>query len=202
MIFKEREKVEVRLSKMSVGDKFTFVDNPMHGNQVYLVIFGREKKILNMHTLVTGNLDEDALVMKIEEEDMSKRHIHAELMAQYAEDAKKTDEPWRLWEHKQPWCEWRGCKKTPIWNECIQYRRKPRTIRINGFDVPEPLRVGEVETGDTVWLADVVEGSARRVTFLEESRTNFGCLMNGLVHQTKKAADLHVKALVSFTEGV
>ena len=26
-------------------------------------------------------------------------HIHAELMAQYAEDAKQHDEPWKLWQH-------------------------------------------------------------------------------------------------------
>ncbi len=26
-------------------------------------------------------------------------HIHAELMAQYAEDAKQYDEPWELWQH-------------------------------------------------------------------------------------------------------
>lgn len=27
-------------------------------------------------------------------------HIHAELMAQYAEDALITDKPWELWEYK------------------------------------------------------------------------------------------------------
>ena len=26
------------------------------------------------------------------------KHIHAELMKQYAEDAMTTDEPWKLWE--------------------------------------------------------------------------------------------------------
>ena len=28
-------------------------------------------------------------------------HIHAELMAQYAEDAKQHDKPWELWQYSR-----------------------------------------------------------------------------------------------------
>lgn len=55
------------------------------------------------------------------------RHIHAELMAQYAQDAMETDKPWKRWECKE--CEfnsfmWRAVSGNPTWKENYKYRRK------------------------------------------------------------------------------
>lgn len=50
-------------------------------------------------------------------------HMHAELMAQYAEDATTTDKPWNLWEV----CfgsRWVPLKTHPEWAQAAQYRRK------------------------------------------------------------------------------
>ena len=70
-------------------------------------------------------------------------HIHAELMIQYGQDALITDKPWRLWECRR--ClginnVWRVCDSEITWSIHIEYRRKQKTININGFDVPEPVR--------------------------------------------------------------
>lgn len=53
-------------------------------------------------------------------------HIHAELMMQYAEDAKLHDEPWELWQHGDG-SDWVNCVSHPGWSSDNKYRRKPRT---------------------------------------------------------------------------
>lgn len=67
-------------------------------------------------------------------------HIHAELMAQYAEDALTTNRPWELWEVMPVNSEWMPLYDNPSWNTATKYRRKQKTININGFEVPEPVR--------------------------------------------------------------
>ena len=54
------------------------------------------------------------------------RHIHADLMMQYAKDAMETDKPWERWEFKDnEELEWQDLG-WPIWHEQCQYRRKPK----------------------------------------------------------------------------
>ena len=55
------------------------------------------------------------------------KHIHAESMALYAEDARVTDEPWKLWEVKVL-SEWNQPLCSPAWLVDSQYRRKPKAI--------------------------------------------------------------------------
>lgn len=62
---------------------------------------------------------------------------HHELIAQYCEDWKTNPEPWRLWE----WNDgdgWAPFTNHPKWDHENDYRRRPRTIRIGEYDVPEP----------------------------------------------------------------
>lgn len=54
--------------------------------------------------------------------------IHADLMAQYAEDAKVHDEPWEFWQHGASGI-WVDCVSHPGWCSDSQYRRKPRSIK-------------------------------------------------------------------------
>ena len=54
------------------------------------------------------------------------RHPHAELMAQYAQDALETDKPWERWEFKRLIDEfWQDCVEHPAWTINFEYRRKP-----------------------------------------------------------------------------
>ena len=68
---------------------------------------------------------------------MNQGHPHAELMAQYAEDAKTTDKPWELWQLFTKIGTWVGVDKNPDWCADIQYRRKPKTKLIHGVEVPD-----------------------------------------------------------------
>jgi hypothetical protein len=56
------------------------------------------------------------------------KHKHAELMAQYAQDAMTTDKPWELWEARAPRKhDWFVMKGDPCWSVDFAYRRKPKT---------------------------------------------------------------------------
>jgi len=53
-------------------------------------------------------------------------HIHAALMAQYAQDALTTDTPWDLWEwYSQIQKKWCPASTNLLWTPAVQYRRKP-----------------------------------------------------------------------------
>ena len=57
------------------------------------------------------------------------KHIHAELMKQYAEDAMTTDEPWKLWEYLEYYSNrwhWTPLKDNPLWDTDEKYRRKQK----------------------------------------------------------------------------
>lgn len=131
-----------------------------------------------------------------------KKHPHAELMMQYAQDAMETDKPWERWQSR---CQinsseglWRDCKSNPAWCEGTEYRRKPRTININGFEVPEPLRTAPCE-GTEVYLPSLDgHGLVARKRFVDNIFDDLR-LKRGLLHLTKEAAEMHAKALLSFT---
>ena len=126
-------------------------------------------------------------------------HIHAESMKQYAEDAMTTDKPWELWEFKANLEEeWTEPLYNLRWQPFLQYRRKPQTININGFEVPEPYR-GEMERGQKYYYPLV--GVFNRASYMiwEGDETDSRYMSRGLIHLTRKDATLHSKALASFT---
>ena len=126
-------------------------------------------------------------------------HIHAEDMALYAQDAMETDKPWERWECKYTYQkieEWETLAGNPFWDERLQYRRKPRTININGFEVPEPRRE-PLEEGGKFFLLNVYSGIAFEKSW--DGQAHEDLLRCGMVHLTREAAEIHAKALMSFT---
>lgn len=129
-------------------------------------------------------------------------HVHAELMAMYAEDAKETDRPWERWEFRNKdssnWIPIDGTH--PIWTYRAEYRRKPRTIMINGHEVPEPLRLMPKD-GDDYFIAETDYDLDPDTPYEWESdEVDIYRFNAGLIHATKEAAIAHAKALLSFTE--
>ena len=126
-------------------------------------------------------------------------HVHAELMAQYAEDARETARPWERWEQKGERAHWNAMTGSPLWLTGTQYRRKPRTTTIKGREVPEPMRE-EPRNGTAVHVALVgVEQNHYRTTWAGFVLDKMW-LSRGLCHSTKEAAIAHAEALLSFTE--
>ena len=91
---------------------------------------------------------------------------------------------------------WLNIKDPTLVREPECYRIKPATILINGIEVPEPVRE-PLNNGDKYSL--VVLG--RAVDDIEWASDGWDMenLRDGLIHLTKESAEIHRKALLSFT---
>jgi hypothetical protein len=78
---------------------------------------------------------------------------------------------------------------------------KPRTININGFEVPEPCRK-PLEVRTTYYYFDVFISARCCVNDCqwEGDEIDNKLLDMGIIHLTEEAAIQHAKALLSFTE--
>ena len=124
-------------------------------------------------------------------------HIHAELMAQYAEDAKQYNRPWELWQQDDHGGAWFDCSSNPGWFTDHAYRRKPKIILINRHEVPEPHRK-PLEIDDPYWTFSLFFDGVSEYCWANDLDDN-NALKNGFVHLTKEAAEKHFNALKSFT---
>lgn len=128
------------------------------------------------------------------------KHVHAELMLDYAKDAMETESPWDRWElHIESTDEWIELTSSPMWYESNKYRRKTKTININGYEVPEPVRE-QLKDGQTYYIADFSSaGYVEKYTWTND-QIDSEWLSNGTIHLTKEAAISHAEALLSFTK--
>lgn len=78
------------------------------------------------------------------------------------------------------------------------FRLKPKTININGFEVPEPER-GPLPVNSDYFIVNLYNKQLcmHRIWYDDESDAML--LVSGVVHKTKEAAIQHAKALLSFT---
>jgi len=130
------------------------------------------------------------------------KHIHAELMAQYAQDAMETDSPWERWERMSGGA-WVDCWCSPGWFSAAKYRRKPQTIT-RTITYPKPL--SELPEGACVfYIASPNTKTFFRAVFRAvgdsaNPRMIHPHIRRGLVHATKEAAIAHGKALAGVEE--
>lgn len=128
-------------------------------------------------------------------------HKHADLMAKAAKIAKTDMEWWRHFEvlAKGTTDNWYQLNSESVFHHDGIYRfvPQPGTIKIGDYDVPEPVR--EVPDDKvSLWVADTAHG-AMLLTWkgCETDMRMFNC---GILHLTKKAAEGHIAALLSFTK--
>lgn len=129
-----------------------------------------------------------------------KGHIHAELMLEYGKDALISRKPWLLWQKNYNKVGWEDLTEHPGWSIACSYRRKPRTMLINGYEVPEPLRVAP-EEGTQVYVASIYAKEGEEVGYKWGNNKPVLAvyLARGLLHLTAEASRLHAKAMLSFT---
>ena len=123
-------------------------------------------------------------------------HIHAAAMAEYAKDAAETDMPWERWEYKVGVTEFKGCLKHPEWNADFKYRRKPKTITVNGIEVPEPAREAP-KMGEKFFFVDLTVPTLTTHFSWVDDAFDRDWLKRGLIHSTKEAAIAHAKAILA-----
>ena len=127
---------------------------------------------------------------------MNQPHPHAASMLLYAQDAAETDKPWERWEFKGRDNGFNGCLKHPEWHEHYEYRRKPKTITINGIEVPEPIREAP-KVGEQFFFVDLSLPTLTTYHPWEDDAYDRAWLKKGLIHSTKEAALAHAKALLA-----
>ena len=125
-------------------------------------------------------------------------HVHAAAMAEYAKDAAETDMPWERWEFCHKRGEYQSLHNHPFWVEDNEYRRKPKVILINGYEVPEPHRT-PLEIGDPYWTFAFFFAEGVIEVYWDDDSEDHNALKNGFIHLTKEAAEKHFNALKSFT---
>lgn len=122
---------------------------------------------------------------------MSKGHVHAELMAQYAEDAKETDRPWERWEVSvDGGREWKKPNRTPMWGEVHLYRRKPTQVRVAG-EVFEDVVLDSRSAPETVFYVTAT-GTVGEYKSYTPTKDAYSM---GRVHTTYSGALRHLEAL-------
>lgn len=125
-------------------------------------------------------------------------HPHAELIMKYAEIARYDAEPWKHFEVRRKGTFWDNCDIPCGFHENLEYRLKPRTININGFEVPEPLR-SVPAYGTSYFIIDLPDVEDMTWTNVPDE---YQWLKAGIIHLTREAAEKHLEALLSFTKGV
>ena len=128
-------------------------------------------------------------------------HKHAAAMLLYAQDAAETDTPWERWERRQEGLEdFHPLRSNPHFDENVEYRRKPRTIRIGERDVPEPMRVAPQE-GTMYWMPAFSGHLHASTTYWDGCEFDEDMLKHGFAHTTKEAAIAHAEALILISGG-
>lgn len=123
-------------------------------------------------------------------------HVHAKLMAEYAKDAAKSKEPWKDWEISDLFdsTSWISCKSNPGWDLVRNYRRKPKTVTINGIVVNKGLTEANY---DTLVYIPALHLHVKYIAIRFED-TYQRSLERGLVHATKEDAITMADALLAF----
>ena len=123
-------------------------------------------------------------------------HVHAELMAEYAKDATKSKEPWKDWEMTDSFdtTSWISCTGHPGWISVLNYRRKPKTVTINGIVVSKGLTEANY---DTLVYIPALHLHAKYIAIRFED-TYQRSLELGLVHATKEDAIAMADAMLAF----
>ena len=125
------------------------------------------------------------------------KHIHAENMALYAQDAQETETPWDRWQilinGKWEYLDWCFTFRPEH-----KYRRKPKILSVtlaNGETVswPEP-HCTELEYGDSYFFFVPTHGDIMLKNW-DCATWDRNTLFNGYIHLTKEAAEQHYAAI-------
>lgn len=192
----EKQRVNEALAKITGCDKSQFAG--LNARWFYAPSsYDKSKVTYSDKTLSFGNKPSTHTPQQVlEMAGMTKQgHVHADLMALYAEDAKTTDKPWELWQIKAGSSDWISCKFSPAWDPVCQFRRKPKTHIVNGVEIPD-LRF-EPKIGEGYHVPDPLVTQLYLIadfTSQAHSHRKDNNLCYEPTEEGKQAAILHAKA--------
>lgn len=133
-------------------------------------------------------------------------HIYAELMAQYAEDAKAYAEPWKLWElgcTVDDMEVWFDLDCNPPWDYELKFRRKLKTRIVHGAEIPDISITPEYL--QSYWYpAPSTDGFCHQTRYAPMSSGDIHRAKHRLCYpyteEGKQAAILHAKAMLGVAD--
>jgi len=162
--------------------------------------FQKEEREWIKHATATQLEDRYGPLGRATEVTPSKAHPHYAKMKEYLEDAAETHEPWKRWRTVNNKGKLVNLSDHPEWSLLNRYERipaPPKTININGFKVLEPCRIA-LAKDETYYLVSTPDGEIQTGRW-DGGWRDIKWLKAGLIHRTREAAELHLKALLSFT---
>lgn len=185
---------------ISVGFDYHNRANPTHTPQQVFEMAGSVPSA-NQHVFLADTLiitdSSGSIIYDSTLKEEKKGHIHAELMQQYAEDAKTSKSPWELWQASPSTGVWHNLNDHPKWWIRQNYRRKPKTHFVRGAEIPD-LRVTP-ELGGKYYLADPTSSELVELHTYVMRREELW-FERGLSYQHseegRQAAILHSKAML------
>ena len=94
--------------------------------------------------------------------------------------------------------EWTDVEGEPFWISDIEYRIKPKTIIVNGIEVPSPVSKEPIKD-KACFLPSLMDYNLYVSIRWTGTDEDYLQLSRGLIHLTKDAAIQHAKALLAFT---
>ena len=126
-----------------------------------------------------------------------KQHHHAEILRAIADG-----EPLENFEvHYSNWYETDWKSLADEWASWIfhpekwQIRRKQKTIMVNGFEVPEPVRE-PLRNRQACWAISLADEGYAYELYWDNAPFHHNALKRGTLHLTKEAAVAHAKAML------
>ena len=132
LTIEEKQRVAEALAKI----KNIEMCDPMHWDKVD-VLYGPSFDGVNVGFDYYKHANQTHTPQQVLEMAREQGHVHADLMAQYAEDAKTHVEPWKLWQVKADDGVWYQCQSHPRWRGEREYRSQPKTKMIHGTKIPD-----------------------------------------------------------------
>lgn len=132
------------------------------------------------------------------------KHIHADLIMEYAQIAQTDNEPWRYFQCKNKNGDWDDCQSPVSFWVDREYRRRVPIIKIGDIDVPEPVREPP-EYGTKYYTPDIRGNrgwggaSGCLSATWNDDRVDNRLLRRGLIHLNRESAELHAQALIALT---
>lgn len=175
------------LGKMGYVNNSQFVAKGM-------ILYGLENSVDSGWDVPEVNPLEEYPRKEYKEIFLKERHIHHDLIVQWASDPLQ-----KVWAKHKVASKWLTAGENPAWWPNIEYYigdNPPReTIRIGGFDVPKPLSGNNMVCGRSYYYPQIHLESASYGVFYYQNLS--GKCAN--LHETVEDALLHAEALRSLT---
>lgn len=122
-------------------------------------------------------------------------HKHAAMIREFSRLADEHERPWEFiqWQAEAD-DNWHSCREPPKWCTHNEYRLKPRTITVNGIEVPAPERVAPI-FGTPYYTPSTITCELTQCVW-DRSALDQIRMDAGLIHLTKEAAQAHLDAML------